>query len=213
MSVTSAIFLFKKYHQNPYRHHLHKKYLLLHLTLLEELGYLDGESITPRGRIARMLSGYELQMTELLFRGVLENLPARALAMVAVAMIHEERRGIEPAAGVASFDNVRRSVTGLVGELCAAEVHHGIEPGMKQPDWGLVRATLAWYDGAGIEELEQDTGVNPGDVCRVFRMSIQLLRNLRRATEPEWDLHERLSEAIEAMNRDEIDARRQLELG
>ena len=47
----------------------------------------------------------------------------------------------------------------------------------------------------------------------VLRMTIQLMRNVRRAIDPEWDLHANLRVAIDALNRDEVDARRQLELG
>ena len=44
-------------------------------------------------------------------------------------------------------------------------------------------------------------------------MAIQLMRNVRRAIDRDWDLWDRLEDAVQAMNRDEIDARRQLELG
>ena len=65
---------------------------------------------------------------------------------------------------------------GVIAELCQAEAHYGIEPGMKRPDWGLTPATLAWYGGMPMEELEEELDINPGDMCRVFRMAIQLLR-------------------------------------
>jgi hypothetical protein len=39
------------------------------------------------------------------------------------------------------------------------------------------------------------------------------MREVRRAIDPDWDVFERLGSAIELVNRDEVDARRQLELG
>ena len=42
---------------------------------------------------------------------------------------------------------------------------------------------------------------------------IQLVRQVRRAIDPDWDLYDRLSETMEGLNREEVDARRQLELG
>ena len=184
------------------------------LGLLDELGYLDGEQLTPRGRVARILNGYELQMTELLFRGALENLPPRALAVVFVAMIHEERsRGPAPHVPARLFGGLRRQVTGLVGELAGLEARLGVEPELKRPAWGLTPAVLAWIEGAEMEDLLEITEAKPGDVCRVFRMAIQLMRNARRVLGPEWDLADRLTDAIDAINRDEVDARRQLELG
>ncbi|MDA1266687.1 MAG: DEAD/DEAH box helicase [Planctomycetota bacterium] len=185
-----------------------------HLSLLDKFGYLDGDSLTPRGRMARILNGYELQMTELLFRGCLEDLPPRALAIVAVAMIHEERRRHgRPYVPSRLFGNVRSNVTRVVGELASAEAGLGIEPGLKLPDWGLTPSLMAWYDGADIDAALEPSEATAGDFCRVLRMSIQLMRNVRRAIDKEWDLWDRLGDAMDAINRDEVDARRQLELG
>jgi superfamily II RNA helicase len=72
---------------------------------------------------------------------------------------------------------------------------------------------VAWLEGKPFEELEPLTDATPGDVVRAFRLAQQLARQVRRAIEPSWDLHEKLGELMEAINRDEVDARRQLELG
>lgn len=185
-----------------------------HLDLLEELGYLDGDLVTGKGEIARRLGGYEIQVTELLFRGSLETLPPRALAMVFVAMIHEERRAAQrPWVPASMFGGTRRHIDSVMGELLQAEARHGIDPPMKRPDWGLTPATLAWCGGISMEDLQDELAVNPGDVCRVFRMAIQLMRNVRRSIDRDWDIVDHLDDAIESLNRDEIDARRQLELG
>jgi superfamily II RNA helicase len=185
-----------------------------HLDLLEELGYIKDQAVTSKGEIARCLGGYELQVTELLFRGSLETLPPKALAMVFVAMIHEERRAAQrPWVPASMFGGTRRHIDTVMGELCQAEARFGIEPAMKRPDWGLTPATLGWYGGLSMEDLEEQLEVNPGDVCRVFRMAIQLMRNVRRSVDRDWDIVDRLDEAIEAVNRDEVDARKQLALG
>jgi len=185
-----------------------------HLAMLDELGYLDGEGLTARGRVARALNGYELQVTEMLFRGVLEDEPPRALAAVFVGICFEDRRPFERAFVPARLlGDLRHRASAVVGELCALEARFGIQPAMKRPDWGLSATVLAWFDGAGFEELEGVTDATPGDVCRVFRMAIQQMRTVRRAIDADWDLHGRLREAVEALNRDEVDARRQLELG
>lgn len=185
-----------------------------HLTLLEDFGYLEGDQVTPRGKVARLLAGYELQVTELLFQGTLENLPPQALAMTMVAMIFEERRRNQRTyVPNRLFGSERQAVSHVIGDLCGAEARLGINPGMKRPDWGLTPAVLAWYGGADLAGLEEAAESPMGDVCRVFRMALQLMRNLRRAIDPEWDLSDHLEEAIIAINRDEVDARRQLELG
>jgi len=185
-----------------------------HLAFLDELNYLEGDEVTRRGALARLFAGYEVQVTELLFRGTIENLPPRALALVFSGLIYEERRRHDrPWVPARIYGNLRHAVDDVLSELGSREVRHGIGPGLKRADWGLSKATLAWYDGATMEELEDETGAIPGDACRVFRMAIQLMRNVRHAIDPDWDLADSLREACRQMNRDEVDARRQLELG
>ncbi|MEM7311399.1 MAG: DEAD/DEAH box helicase [Planctomycetota bacterium] len=186
-----------------------------HLALLEDLGYLeDSDRLTARGRVARLLHGYELQITEMLFRGALENLPPQALAVVFVGLVHEERRHGDPVYVPAKhFGGVRRHITQMLHRLSAQEAEAGIPVPMKLPDWGLTSAVVAWYGGATFEELTELVDAPAGDVCRTFRMSLQLMRQVRRSIDPAWDLGERLEEAAQAINRDEVDARRQLELG
>jgi superfamily II RNA helicase len=190
-----------------------RRLLERHLALLDERGYLEGDELTARGRIARCLSGYELQATELLFQGTLENLPARALAVVFVGLVYEERGRERPWVPARLWGGLRKEAGAVVGEVAALEARLGIDPGLKRPDWGLTAAVEAWFGGAPIEDLEQVTDATAGDVCRVFRLAIQLMRNVRRAIDPAWDLGDRLEDAVAAMNRDEVDARRQLELG
>jgi len=192
-----------------------------HLALLAELGYLDpGGGLTPRGEIGRLLYGYELQLTEMLFRGVLEPLGPRALAVLFVGLVYEDRRRGGPQRGrggqrgrARRDGGMQRGVDELVRELLALETRFGIPTPLKAPDWGLTEATETWWRGAPFEDLERVAGLPPGDVCRSLRMALQLLRQVRRAVGPHDDLAERLDAAIDGMNREEVDARRQLELG
>ncbi|MCB9906668.1 MAG: DEAD/DEAH box helicase, partial [Planctomycetes bacterium] len=186
-----------------------------HLSFLEAIGYIENDLVTPRGRLARQINGYEIQATELIFHGTLDALSARSLAMTAVALIFEERRRFgAPTRSRNPYQEDQRLVSNALRDAFQKEAQYGIEPGMKRPDWGLTPAVMAWYGGGTLEDVEETTEATLGDVCRVFRMAIQLLRNLRRAIDdPKWDLSDRLEEALVTMNRDEIDARRQLELG
>lgn len=185
-----------------------------HLSLLDELGYLDGDVLTPRGRLARRINGFEIQITELFFRGLLEDLPPDQLAMIFVALLHEERRPGEPRRVPSRYHgNLRRNVDRLMNELVVRSFRHDLDVPLKRPQWGLTPAALAWFEGAGLEEVGELTDHSPGDLCRTFRMAIQLMRQARRAIDPDWDVGERLGEAILRLNRDEVDAKRQLELG
>lgn len=191
-----------------------RRVLDAHLSFLEERGYLDGDALTPRGHVAKLINGFELQVTELLFRGTLENLGVEALAVVFVGLVYEERRRQDGGWIPAKMQGtIRSKVQKDVHELVSAAGEHGLASAIKMPDWGLTPATIAWVDGTPFEALEELTDATAGDVVRNFRMAIQLMRQARRAIHPDWDVHARLGEAMEAVNRDVVDARAQLDLG
>jgi superfamily II RNA helicase len=127
-----------------------------HLSLLEELGYIDGDDkLTPRGRLARLLHGFELQISEMLYRGTLESLPPLGLAIVFVALVHEPRRAdMDVFVPPQLFGGVRRHVTQVLARLGAQEAAAGIPLPMKQPHWGLSAAVAAWFEGAEFEALQ-----------------------------------------------------------
>jgi superfamily II RNA helicase len=185
-----------------------------HLAVLDELHYFETPStLTARGKIAAGLAGFELQVTELLFRGALETLSPVALAVVFVALIHQERRRTPTHVPNALFGNQRRHVVDCLSHAARLEFEHGIPAPMKLPDWGLTEAVVAWCEGASMEQLAETTAASLGDVVRAFRMGIQLMRQTRHAIDPSWDLRERLADAANLLNRDEVDARAQLEVG
>lgn len=191
-----------------------RAYVDAHLAVLDELHYFETPStLTSRGRIAAGLNGFELLVTELLFRGALENLPPVALAVVFVALIHQERRRNAPYVPNSLFGNQRRHVMECLSPAAQLESKHGIPAPMKLPDWGLTAAVVKWCEGATMEELSDATEASLGDVVRALRMAIQLMRQTRHAIDPKWDLRERLAAAAQLLNRDEVDARRQLEMG
>lgn len=186
-----------------------------HLRFLAEQQFIDAaDQLTPKGKVARVLNGYEVQISELLFRGALENLPPRAVAMVVAALVYEERRrGGGPYLPFKTFGTLRKQVDEILGNLVRCEQRLGIPAPLKTADWGLTPAVLAWCDGATIADLEEVSEVLPGDVVRTLRMAVQFLRQVRRAIEPSWDLATTLDNAMAMVNRDEMDARAQLRLG
>jgi superfamily II RNA helicase len=137
--------------------------------------------------------------------------------VVFVGLVHESRRrGEERWIPSRTFGRERKQVDRILSTLVGVEARHGVPTPMKTCDWGLSQAVLAWCQGASIDELLLVCDAGPGDLCRTFRMAIQLLRQVQRAIDPDLDsarLAERLAEARRRLDRDEIDARRQLDLG
>ena len=186
-----------------------------HLALLAELGYLDPEGgLKARGRVARTLYGYELQITHLLFEGVLETLPPRGLAILFCGLVYEQRaRGARAYVSRRLFGGLRRHVDREIEFLRSVERGHGIPDPMKAADWGLTEAVDLWFSGADFEELAETTGAPLGEICRNFRQTVQVARQVKRTLDERDPMNDRIEELLLQFNRDEVDARLQLELG
>jgi superfamily II RNA helicase len=188
--------------------------LLARLQVLRDAGYLGDDELLPRGRIAQQINGYEIQVTELLFDGVLEQMNMRELACTFCALVHEERRGDDgPARGREILGPLARRIEGAVRRFAAIETRQGFVATIKAPDFGIVPVVDAWSRGASITELQRMLSNDGGDAVRTMRMAIQMLRQLKGALSGDYPLIHRVSEAIVAINRDEVDAKRQFELG
>jgi superfamily II RNA helicase len=78
-------------------------------------------------------------------------------------------------------------------------------------DFSLAPPIFAWANGCSLKELES-FGVPEGDLVRVIRMTIQLLRTLRDKI-PDPFMADRFHQALVLVNRDVMDAQAQLEVG
>ncbi|QDU85437.1 ski2-like helicase [Planctomycetes bacterium Pla163] len=199
--------------------HIQKRFLEGLLGFLHEAGFLEEddegrEVLAPKARVARQVYGFELQTAEWLWRGVLEEVDAAGLAVLFVGLVFEDRRRFnEERIPQRMYGGVRRHAEQIIGKLAKRESQFSVPVALKQPDWGLTPAVVAWMRGAPFDELQDEVDIPAGDMCRCFRMALQVMRQLRSALDSSYDLPDRLSEAIEALGRDEVDARRQLELG
>ncbi|MCC6782004.1 MAG: DEAD/DEAH box helicase [Planctomycetes bacterium] len=185
------------------------------IAVLEQAGYVDANGkLLDRGRIAQRINGYEIQTTELLFDGVLDELDKAQLAVLFCAVVHESRRGQDSAEGrrvVAAA--VARRAENAVRRFQAIEALHGFRSSIKALDFGLSVGVLAWAQGASMRKVEHVAAADGGDFVRTLRMAIQMMRQLRSALGKGYPLADRLEEAIVTVNRDEVDAKRQFELG
>ena len=100
-----------------------------------------------------------------------------------------------------------------IREFRKVEFDEGLVLQVKELDFKLSVPTRDWMQGAPLDRIKNDTSVSEGDLIRQFRMAIQLMRQIRSRVKGDGDLADRFAAAIEMMDRDEVDARRQLELG
>lgn len=180
------------------------------VNVLRAAGYIDDEGLLPRGKIAQRINGYEIQAAELMFSGVLEQMDIHQLAATFTALIYEERRRSD---GGQNEGPLMKAVNKAVRRFQDVETAQGILHPVKQPDWGIAAAVDCWSKGGSVEDLENMTRGDAGDVVRNLRMAIQMMRQVAIQVGKGQTLAARLEEAIVAINRDVVDAKRQFELG
>ena len=199
------------------------------LDLCEELGYIKraGDSplnrLTERGRFAAQIYGSELVATELVFQGVLDQLPPEKLCLVFVAMVFESR----PDRGGGDRINPKKFLGKTVGraERVVEHIHRreralGLPEASRGLDWNLTPAVHAWATGAEFDEVRELTSASDGDIVRNFRQAIQLMRMVGfPLTSPSTDtppqlttVGRRIQVAVDLLKRDLVDAEWQLRI-
>jgi len=183
------------------------------LRVLKELGYVAHGELTEKGRFALHIPGYELPVTELYWAGLFHELTVHEICMLVNALVHEarrgERRGPPPKKLLARVHKRARKV---VRGIYNAEMRADLPDPVKKLDFELALAVNAWSRGTPFGDLGKYTLAAEGDIIRSLRMTIQILRQLRKATDDE-PLAEKLRIAEDGINRDAVDAERQLRAG
>ncbi|MDE0635260.1 MAG: DEAD/DEAH box helicase [Candidatus Poribacteria bacterium] len=184
------------------------------LNVLETLGYIEPQALLPRGKTASHIYGYELQLTQLLFKGFFERLTEDEINCLVVSIVSEPRKDgyykkIKDKRFLsilgAAWDEIL-NIQRLESQLNVSGITPALEP-------RLCSAMLAWSRGCEFDELTDYATLDPGDFIRSFRVVIDQLRQIRRAMTGHTALTDKLNLCIGKINRDVIDAERQLRIG
>jgi ATP-dependent RNA helicase HelY len=156
--------------------------------LLDELGYLDGDTRTERGdQLSRVWAETDLLTVQAVRVEVLDHLAPAELAAVVSALVYESRRDDQPVPVPPSGEvaDALASLTRQWARLTEIEAGHGL-PRTRPPDPGLAGGVLAWARGQPLgEALRAYAGdeLSAGDFVRWCRQVIDLLEQLARAVE------------------------------
>lgn len=179
------------------------------IKFLQDTGFLAGTELTEKGRLAAAVSGYEIQAAELYATRSFDECSIAQLPVLLAALITEESRGRKNAP--ATTINIRFGAEKVIHKLRMKEIKHNIKMPIREMDFSLAAPVFAWSSGCTLKDLG-GFGVPEGDLVRVLRMTIQLLRTLRDRI-PDTYLADRFHEALVLVNRDVVDAQAQLEVG
>ena len=151
-------------------------------------------------------------MAELFAAGTLEELNEFELGIITAAIVFEPRKNQHMLSLSKTNRNIKRICEKLYEEIKARETHYRIHPFSKQPYFHLSGCMESWLRGTSFDKILQFTDTDEGEVVRYFRMSIQILREINAEQVASNILRERIKETISVINRDVVDAQKQLRI-
>jgi len=167
--------------------------------LLEDLDYVDGWSLTPRGgRLRRIYNETDLLLAESVEHGVFYGLEPKEVAALASVFVYEPRSDQNsPAEWPTPELNSRwEQVEELWKNLNEREKFFRLTP-TRRPDPGFGVLAYQWAAGTTFDDLPT-RGMAPGDFVRVSRQLADLLRQLRESV---VEMRDECSQAVDAVDR------------
>ena len=184
------------------------------LRLLKESGYIREGTLTPKGQFAKTVYGYELMLSELYEENMLEQLDEFGLGVLAVSVVFEPRKNqvLMPGLSKGSRD-IKRACEEIYRGIKHKEQRYKIYPASKLPHFHMAASMEAWLRGTSFDKTLRLSDTDEGEVVRYFRMAIQVLREINDAKVASPTLKEKIRETIRVINRDVVDAEKQLREG
>ena len=147
--------------------------------VLERLGYLAGDVVTPDGqRLGRLYTELDLLAAECLRRGLWDDLSPAELAACVSALSFESRQADDAQPPRLPKGRVPEALAATVrtwGELDQLEKDNELSF-LREPDLGFAWAAYRWARGARLETvLDESPDLTPGDFVRSVKQLIDLL--------------------------------------
>ena len=154
--------------------------------VLERLGYLAGDVVTPDGqRLGRLYTELDLLAAECLRRGLWDDLSPAELAACVSALSFESRQADDAQPPRLPKGRVPEALSATVrtwGELDQLEKDNELSF-LREPDLGFAWAAYRWARGARLETvLDESPELTPGNFVRSVKQLIDLLDQIAFAT-------------------------------
>ena len=154
--------------------------------VLEVLGYLDGDKVTPAGqRLARIYSELDLVAAECLRAGLWEGLAPAELAACVSTLVFESRHADDAGAPRLPQGRVRDVLADMVrtwSRLDELERDHRLSF-LREPDLGFAWAAWRWATGARLDTVLSEVELGAGDFVRWTRQLLDLLDQVATAAD------------------------------
>ncbi|MCF7870161.1 MAG: hypothetical protein K9M01_03485, partial [Candidatus Omnitrophica bacterium] len=105
---------------------------------------------------------------------------------------------------------IKRETDKIIRRIQRVERRYRIYPPSKKLFFQLTEPAQLWFEGAEFHKLIKNSRIDEGTIVRYFRMALQVLRQLRKASQINQNLRNNISYCIGKTRRDVIDAENQL---
>jgi superfamily II RNA helicase len=134
--------------------------------------------------------------------------------VVAAAVVFEPRKNQRMPPGISkSSGRLKKICEETYDRIKNKERRYRIHPFSKLPYFHLCSGMEAWLRGTSFDKTVRFTDCDEGEIVRYFRMSVQVLREISEAPVASYLLKDKIKETIRVINRDIVDAEKQLREG
>jgi len=203
----------KSLHYYQSKKHIQREALRLmesKLKLLKELNHIENGFLTPKGHFAKAMYGYELLLSEFYEEKIFEHLDEFGLGILAVASVFEPRKNQKLTNLTKEARPLFKNCHDIFESIRYREIKYKIYPFSKAPHFHLAKAIESWMRGEKFSKVLQLTDTDEGEVVRYFRMAIQIMREMADSSASSYILKDRIKNSIRLINRDIVDAEKQL---
>jgi ATP-dependent RNA helicase HelY len=152
--------------------------------VLDVLGYLDGDDVTPDGKkLQRLYSELDLLVSECVRTGVWDDLDAAELAAVVSGLTFVTRNSDDAPAPRFPTKRVRVAadeMTDLGADLERLEREHRLRF-LHKPDFGFSQAVWQWCNDASLDDVLGEMELAAGDFVRAMKQLIDVTAQIADA--------------------------------
>jgi ATP-dependent RNA helicase HelY len=172
--------------------------------VLDELGYLDGETVTPQGRrLAQLYTELDLLTAECLRAGIWDELDPAELAACVSALVYESRQADDARQPKIPAGRAKDSLAAMVRTFADLEnIEHGHALSfVREPDLGFAWSTYRWARGHNLDAVLTENDLAAGDFVRWTKQLLDLLDQIAKASPQGSKVRHNATKAIDALRR------------
>lgn len=161
---------------------------------LKAMGHIQDKTLTHKGYFATHIYFEELLISEIFFSKIYKRLSETEINCLVAGIIYEERRNDR--FRMKGSKNLYLHILKVI-----AGNNYIVKHVNKKSLARLATLIRKWSEGVDFSELLTYTNILEGDIIRLFRRMIDIMKQIRKAT-PDYELREKIFNCIKRIDRD-----------